>query len=193
MSHQYDEIIRAACQIRFPELETEIGPPGWLWIKAQMWQESRFDPLAVSPAGAQGLLQLMPATAREMGCSDPFDPALNIRAGVSYLDRQFQRLGEIPCSEERLRFALAAYNGGRGYINEALKLARQSEKLPGDFTAWNRAGRPVGDWQSWDYASRYLADPRCAVRGKTPDHRQMCDYVDKISQKARIYIETHPR
>lgn len=68
-------------------------------------QESRFDPAAVSPKGAQGLGQLMPATARELGVSDPFDPEANLDGAARYLVRQLAAFGDV-------RLALAAYNAG---------------------------------------------------------------------------------
>lgn len=91
----------------------------WRLIVALMFQESRFDPLAESAAGARGLMQLLPATAADLGVADPFDPAESIRGGVAYLDqlrRHFRR--EVPPAE-RIWFALAAYNWGLGRVAEA--------------------------------------------------------------------------
>ncbi len=68
-------------------------------------QESRFDPRAISPKGAQGLGQLMPDTADLLGVSDPFDPAENLDAAARYFTAQLARFGDV-------RLALAAYNAG---------------------------------------------------------------------------------
>jgi soluble lytic murein transglycosylase-like protein len=73
-------------------------------VVAVAFQESKFDPAARSHAGAQGLLQVMPATARELRL-DPNVPASNILAGARYLKRMLNRFGNLD-------LALAAYNAG---------------------------------------------------------------------------------
>ncbi len=71
--------------------------------------ESGGDAGAVSPAGAQGIMQIMPDTARELDLDAPFDPEANIDAGVRYLRQMLERFGE-------LRLAVAAYNAGPGAV-----------------------------------------------------------------------------
>lgn len=75
-------------------------------VKAVIHAESRFDPLAVSPKGAVGLMQLGPETARELGIKDPFNPKHNIDGGVQYL----KDLMDTFKGDKKL--ALAAYNAG---------------------------------------------------------------------------------
>lgn len=74
--------------------------------------ESDFDPGAVSPAGARGLMQLMPATAEEMGVSNIFDTAQNIAGGAQYLARMLELF------DDDLRLALAAYNAGPATVQQ---------------------------------------------------------------------------
>lgn len=79
-------------------------------IKAVALVESGFDPHAVSPKGAQGLMQLMPATARQYGVRDAFDPLQNLRAGTIHLRKLLEEFdGDVV-------LALAAYNAGSGAV-----------------------------------------------------------------------------
>ncbi|MDP2305081.1 MAG: lytic transglycosylase domain-containing protein [Pseudomonadota bacterium] len=78
-------------------------------IKAVAVAESRMNPAALSPAGAQGLMQMMPATAHALGLTNPFDPEQSIKAGAAYLARQVGAFGSFS-------LALAAYNAGPGAV-----------------------------------------------------------------------------
>ena len=96
----------------------------WRLIVAQMYQESRFDPDAVSQAGAQGLMQLLPTTAEQVGVEERDDPVTSIRGGIRYLDYLRSRFEEedLPL-EERTWFTLAAYNAGYNRVKRAREVA----------------------------------------------------------------------
>lgn len=99
----YDHIIRTASQIH--------GVSEGL-IKAVMHTESGFNPYAKSPVGAQGLMQLMPATARRFNVSNSYDPTQNIHAGAKYLSWLIKRFNG------NVQLALAGYNAGEGNVDK---------------------------------------------------------------------------
>jgi len=81
-------------------------------VKAIIMAESGYDPRAISKVGAKGLMQLMPATAEELGVEDIFNPKHNINAGVGYFKKLLNRFdGDI-------KLALAAYNAGTGKVRQ---------------------------------------------------------------------------
>ena len=108
-----------------------------------------------------GLLQLMPGTARELHCADPMNPEQNIKAGTLYLSQLWHRIkAKWPtiADDDSLRMALAAYNGGLGYVLAAAK----GVSSPPTWPAIAEALRTV------------------TFNGKRPDHKQMTDYVARI-------------
>ena len=82
------------------------------FIHAVIWQESRYETHAKSHAGAQGLMQLIPATAERFGCDDPNDPLQNITAGTKYLSWLLKRFSG------NVELALAGYNAGEGAVDK---------------------------------------------------------------------------
>jgi membrane-bound lytic murein transglycosylase F len=119
---QYDELIRK-----------ESERIGWDWrlLASVIFQESRFNPDAVSWAGAFGLMQMMPMTAKSYGITMDSSPAEQIRAGASFikwLDDRF--VDVITDRDERIKFILASYNIGLGHIQDARRLAELYEDDP---------------------------------------------------------------
>lgn len=103
----------------------------WRLIVAQMFQESAFEPDALSDAGAAGLMQILPQTAEHLGVADPNDPHSSIHAGIRYLDYLRGEFEEELLLEDRTWFTLAAYNAGLGRVRRARDLAREMH-LDGD-------------------------------------------------------------
>lgn len=103
----------------------------WLLLASVVYQESKFINRGESWAGARGLMQLMPQTAKHFGVKDLDDPHQNINAGVKYLrylDKYWAR--KIPDEKQRLKFVLASYNAGLSHIIDASKLAEKNQKSP---------------------------------------------------------------
>jgi Transglycosylase SLT domain len=91
--------------------EAQYGLPTGL-LDALIWTESRYNPFAVSGAGAAGLGQLMPKTARELGVANRFDPRANLWAAARYLRQMLDKFGVV-------HLAVAAYNAGPGAVERA--------------------------------------------------------------------------
>jgi soluble lytic murein transglycosylase-like protein len=99
--HAYDDIIAEAAEKH--DLDPHI-------IRAVMQAESAFNTMAVSPVGALGLMQLMPAVAKELGVTDPMDARQNIMGGALYLRRL------LTAHRGNVKLALASYNAGPGNV-----------------------------------------------------------------------------
>ena len=133
-------------------------------VRAVMQVESGFNPLARSPKGAMGLMQLMPATARQYGVKNAYNPAENVRAGVAYLRQLLDRYND---NEE---LALAAYNAGPGAVD------KHGQNVP-----------PYRETQSYVTRINKMSAPPITLRGSTiyravdvtPDGREVPKYTDK--------------
>lgn len=122
----------------------------WRLLAAQCYQESMFDPEAQSFAGACGLMQLMPQTAKNLGLTSQeiFDPEKNIFAAARLIKELTYAMGDIPGRENRIKFVLACYNGGILHIRDAQALARAD-------SMWN--------YKNWEALTPYilrLQDPQ---------------------------------
>lgn len=99
----------------------------WTLIAAIAFTESRFDSTAISDAGAQGVMQVMPETMRGFGIPDTLhtDNRTNIMTAAILLQSLEKQFRPIKSPEERIKFQLASYNAGFGYIHDAMRLARK--------------------------------------------------------------------
>ena len=96
-------------------------------LKAMGKAESDFDPSAVSPAGAMGIMQLMPGTAANLGVTDPFDPKQNIMGGAKYIAELLSTFSSYP---NGLELAVAGYNAGPGAVKRAGYRIPQNGETP---------------------------------------------------------------
>ena len=102
----------------------------WTLLAAQSYQESHWNARAKSPTGVRGLMMLTLATAKQMGVESRLDPLQSIEGGARYLVRMMKRVPDSVQGEDRLWFALAAYNVGFGHLRDARKLAEKLGKTP---------------------------------------------------------------
>ena len=126
---RYDKIIKQAAQ--------KHGVASSL-IKAVIRAESDFDKHAISNKGAQGLMQLMPETAKELEVEDSFDPEENIHAGVCYLKRQLKNF------QNDVSLALAAYNAGENAVR------RYGHRIPPYTETRNFVDRVLRYWDEFN-------------------------------------------
>lgn len=151
----------------------------WRLITAQMYQESKFNPDAVSWVGARGLMQVMPKTGLQLGFENLEDPNEGIHAGTKYMHQLIQRFDlEIPI-QSRIHFALASYNVGYGHLLDARRLAREK--------GWD-ANRWFGNVE---HAMRLLSQPAYYERARFGYCRggQPVYYVEKIQSLYDAYVE----
>lgn len=99
----------------------------WRLLASIIYQESKFKPTSESWVGAQGLMQIMPATAKELGIRDTTNPQQSVRGGTAYLDQIYNKFDNVEDSIQRLKFTLASYNSGLGHVRDAQRLADYNE------------------------------------------------------------------
>lgn len=105
----------------------------WRLLAAVGYQESQWDPKAISPTGVRGIMMLTRRTAKELGIDDRIDPRNSITGGARYLQQILKRLPAHIQEPDRTWMALAAYNVGYGHLQDARTLARQNG---GDADRW---------------------------------------------------------
>lgn len=170
----YDDLVRKWA--RTYELD-------WRLITSQMYQESRFDPKARSWVGALGLMQVMPATARDLKVDDVVRPENGIRAGIMLLSRYAKQFEDASIREkDRLRFALASYNCGPGHVHDARRLAKDLKLDP---NRW---------FENVERAMLKLSDPKYARKARYGYCRcsEPVDYVSEIQTRYDAYSKLVP-
>ena len=152
----------------------------WRLMAAQCYQESTFDPKAVSFAGAKGLMQIMPGTADHLGVARDklYDPETNIAAAAKLIKELQQAFSDIRDQYERTNFVLASYNGGSHHIRDAMALARRDGK---NASRWAEVAPYVLKLAT----AQYYNDP--IVKYGYMRGSETVDYVEKIRSRHVSY------
>lgn len=152
----------------------------WRLMAAQCYQESTFDPKAVSFAGAKGLMQIMPGTADHLGVARDklYDPETNIAAAAKLIKELQQAFSDIRDHFERTNFVLASYNGGSHHIRDAMALARRDGK---NASRWAEVAPYVLKLAT----AQYYNDP--IVKYGYMRGSETVDYVEKIRSRHVSY------
>lgn len=167
----YDHLFKQAAQTT-----------GWDWrlLAAQCYQESGFDPNAISWAGARGLMQIMPGTAEHLGLPADriFSPTDNVAAAAKLIKELNGKFSDIRNRGEKIRFVLASYNGGYGHIRDAMALTR---KHGGNPERWAEVSNFVRKLS----LPEYYRDP--SVKYGYMIGNETANYVDRIMDLWRSY------
>ncbi|MFH1018673.1 MAG: transglycosylase SLT domain-containing protein [Pseudomonadota bacterium] len=153
----------------------------WRLVASMIYAESRFQYDAVSPAGARGLMQIMPAVAKAHGVLAPEHPEQNVTTGIGhFLWGRHKIKGRT--LDDRLKLSLAAYNSGLGHLRDAQKLTMAMGKSP-------------RLWQDVSQALVLLEDPahfKNAQYGYL-NGTETVQYVQRVLAKYRLYRSLYPR
>lgn len=170
---EYDDLIKTiAMEYNFD----------WRLISAQVNKESQFNPKALSWAGAKGLLQVMPRTAKEVGVKHLEKPENGLKAGMKYMDWIYQQLADDLPVKDRMWFTLAAYNAGLGHLKDARRLAAQKGYNPNRWFDNVEKAFLLLSQKKYAKKARYGY-----VRGIEP-----VTYVRTIQALYELYTKKHP-
>lgn len=160
--------------------ESEID---WRLLASISYQESRFETEGQSWAGATGLMGLMPTTAASFGAEGDqiLDPEKNISIGAKYMKNLLHKFRFIDNPAERVKMALAAYNGGIGHVSDAMAL---TEKYGGDKEVWEGN---VERYLQLKRLEQYYRDPVCKNGYFRAD--ETINYVRDVVDRWMIYKE----
>lgn len=153
----------------------------WRLLAAIAFNESTFDPDVVSWAGAGGLMGIMPPTAKSMGVNniELYLPDVNVMIGAQYLRKLIDIFSTVENQDERLKLALASYNGGIGHISDARALA---EKYNADKDVWSGN---VEKYLQLKRLEQYYKDPVCNSGYFRAD--ETINYVRNVTERWEMY------
>jgi membrane-bound lytic murein transglycosylase MltF len=157
-----------------------------LLIHSVIKVESNYNPNAISPKGAEGLMQLIPSTAKMLGVRDSFDPEQNIEAGVKYL-KYLQSIYK----DDRL--ALAAYNAGPGAVSKYAAKYKDIPPYRETQNYVNQVGKHYSSAKSAAAAKKQVEaqtsepQPVEIAEPKPPEHQKLEQFID---ENGRLYLRT---
>jgi len=188
MESEYHSISGGKISKYDKQVKTISAEYNWDWrlIASIIYHESRFNADAGSWAGAYGLMQVMPSTAKSLGVENFKQPKQNIEAGIlllNWLNSQF--LESIPDSTERIKFVLASYNIGLGHVKDAQRLA---EKYGKENTIWENN---VDFYLLNKSTEKYYKDP--VVRWGYARGEEAYNYVNKVIHNYEHYLNVIPK
>ena len=150
----------------------------WRLVAAQSYQESHWDPQAVSFTGVRGIMMLTQDTASSLGVESRLDPRQSIEGGARYLALLHERIGDSVPEPDRTYMALAAYNIGWGHLEDARALAKRMDK---DSDSWQDVSSTLPLLRQKKY---YRSLPHGYARGTEPVR-----YVNRIKTYYRILLQ----
>ncbi|MBO4659786.1 MAG: transglycosylase SLT domain-containing protein [Prevotella sp.] len=152
----------------------------WRLLAAICYQESCFDPNAVSWAGACGLMQIMPKVAQAIGLpiDSIFDPEKNVATSARMINELTMLLRDVPDPNERMCFLMACYNGGIGHVRDAMAL---TEKYKGNKYSWEQVSEFILKLSQ----PQYYRDP--VVKNGYMRGTETHDYVELVSKRYEEY------
>lgn len=176
-AREFGELIETrlpALQPFFEQASVQTGVD-WRFLAALGYQESQWNPRAESPNGAQGIMMLMPPTARSLNVRNAFDPRENILAGARYFVQVREQIPARIAEPDRSWFAVAAYNIGYGHLESARVIAQMR-------------GRNPDRWADVRDSLPLLSDPVWHARVKTGYARgwEAAYTVDRVQQFASV-------
>lgn len=132
------------------------------YLYRQMIKESNLDEKAIRYEQhlndySIGLFQILTSTANWLNIEDDLtDYRINIKCALKYINFLYLKFNEIPDKIERLKFAFASYNQGRGNINKMLANARKSKGLSESYYIWKYYNKEYNGWETWSYAKDFM-------------------------------------
>lgn len=136
------------------EKAAEVNDLDWQLLAAVAYQESHWNPRAVSPTGVRGIMMLTKRTAKDLGVEDRTVPAQSIKGGAKYIRQLSQKFSTDLDKKDRLWFTLAAYNVGYGHLQDARKITKRLGKNPNKWVDVKES-LPLLTQKRWYKRTRY--------------------------------------